>query len=306
MTQTHIHLLLGANDCRELRIDLNHAIDNLDHQPAKYRAPLKRLREERASAPPKSSKYLEHLEARTCRLSEKMMAEYMATTGSTSKQPKQVSPDDVIIGEALSPAQKKRVKQLVTQKFRHVFMTSPDDIPPALPGVPPIKWNLKEGATPIQCRKPNWGPAQKKWLTDWVLKALKAGLIVRAEGSEWASRPVLVPKYRGDNPKGAVPDDIRLCIDYIAINALIKKLVDQYPDPQPLLRKAAGHKLYFVADAQKQFNSFNLAEGQTQDMTAFWTPLGLMKFTRLIQGAKNSSTIAQAIYSRFMTSYSFT
>ena len=82
---------------------------------------------------------------------------------------------------------------------------------------------------------------------------------------------------------------------------LIKKIVDQYPDPQPLLRKAVGHKLYFVADAQKQFNSFKLAEGQTQDMTAFWTPLGLMKFTLLIQGAKNSSTIAQAIYSRFMS-----
>ena len=86
-------------------------------------------------------------------------------------------------------------------------------------------------------------------LTDWVIKALKAGLI---DGSECASRPVLVPKYRGDTPKGAFPDDIRLCIDYIAINALIKKLVDQYPDPQPLLRKATGHRLYFVADAQKQ------------------------------------------------------
>ena len=54
-------------------------------------------------------------------------------------------------------------------------------------------------------------------------------------------------------------------------------------------------------DAQKQFNSFSLAEGETQDMTTFWTPLGLMKFTRMIMGAKNSSSIAQAIYSRFMS-----
>ena len=99
-------------------------------------------------------------------------------------------------------------------------------------------------------------------MTDWVIKALKAGLIERADDSEWASRPVLVPKYRGDTPKGAVPDDIRLYIDYIAINELIKKLVDQHPDPQPLLRKASGHKMYFVADAQKQFNSFNLAKGK--------------------------------------------
>ena len=42
------HLLLGSNDCRESRIDLNHTIDNLDQQqPAKYRVPLKRLRESR-------------------------------------------------------------------------------------------------------------------------------------------------------------------------------------------------------------------------------------------------------------------
>ena len=62
---------------------------------------------------------------------------------------------------------------------------------------------------------------------------------------------MLVPKYRGDTPKGAVPDDIRVCIDYIAVNERIKRLVDQYPDPQELLRKAAGYK-YVAYDAKEQ------------------------------------------------------
>lgn len=264
---------------------------------------MKRKRASGGKTPPKHGKYMSHIEARTCRLSERILVEYLAATGGTSRQPKQVSPDDVIIGGALTARQKRRVKGLVTQKYKQVFMQSPDDIPPALPSVSPIKWKLQADAKPVRCRKPNWGPAQEAWLKDWTLRALKAGLITRVDGSEWASRPVLVPKYRGDTPKGAVPDDIRLCIDYVAVNELIQKLVDQYPDPHPLLRKAAGHKLYFVADAQKQFNSFRLEEGQTQEMTAFWTPLGLMKFTRLIMGAKNSSTIAQAIYTRFMTTY---
>ena len=35
-------------------------------------------------------------------------------------------------------------------------------------------------------------------------------------------------------------------------------------------------------------------------MTAFWTPLGLMKYTRLIMGAKNASAIAQAIFARYL------
>ena len=35
-------------------------------------------------------------------------------------------------------------------------------------------------------------------------------------------------------------------------------------------------------------------------MTSFWTPLGLMQYTRLIMGAKNASAIAQAIFAMFM------
>ena len=296
------HLLLGAKDCRDLGIDVNYALDNLEHKPVRFRGGnIKRKRPKAGKAPPKS-KHMKHVEVRTCRISERMMTEYLAKTGDTCNQPKKVSPADVVLGKDLTPRQKRRCRKLL-QELKRVFMQSPDDIPPALQGIAPISWKLKEGAEPVHCRKPNWGPAQEKWLRAWTKKALKAGLITRADSSEWASRPVLVPKYRGDTPKGSVPDDIRMCVDYIAVNELIKKLVDQYPDPQPLLRKAAGHKFYFVADAQKQFNSFLLKEGQTQEMTAFWTPLGLMKFTRLIMGAKNSSTIAQAIYTRFMTTH---
>ena len=88
-----------------------------------------------------------------------------------------------------------------------------------------MEWQLKEGAKPIFCKKPNWGPSQRKYLTAWTKKALKQGLIEPAKRARWASRPVLVPKYRGDTPKGAVPDDIRVCIDYIAVNKSIKKQV---------------------------------------------------------------------------------
>jgi len=233
-----------------------------------------------------------------CRLAEKMMQAYLAKTGGTSKQPRQVSFEDVIMGMQLTPEQKQQARALV-KSYQDIFMNSPDDIPPAL-DVEPIEWQMKEGGKPVRCKKPNWGPAQRAFLIHWTKKALKQGLIVRASKSAWASRPVLVPKYRGDTPKGAVPDDIRVCIDYIAVNERIKRLVDQYPDPQELLRKAAGHRYYFTADVQKQFNSVPLKEGQAQEMTSFWTPLGLMKYTRLIMGAKNASAIAQALFARYL------
>ena len=129
-----------------------------------------------------------------------------------------------------------------------------------------------------------------------VLDGMDQGLVEPAKRSSWASRPVLVGKYRGDTPKGAVPDDIRVCIDYIAVNERIKKTVDYYPDPQELLRRAGGHEFYFCADAQKQFWTIPLAEGLTREMTAFWTPQGLMQYTRLVMGAKNASSIAQKIF----------
>ena len=141
------------------------------------------------------------------------MAAYLANTGGTSRQPKQVTPNDVFIGKRLTKKQRARAKRL-TREFVEVFMRSPDDIPPPWPNVDPVEWTLKEGHTaPIRCSKPNWGPAQEAFLRDWTERALKAGLIVRAQNSEWASRPVLVPKYRGDTPKGAVSDDIRVCVD---------------------------------------------------------------------------------------------
>ena len=87
------------------------------------------------------------------------------------------------------------------------------------------------------------------------------------------------------------------------VNTQFKKLVDQYPDAHPLLatqRQSTGHKLYFMTDTQKQFNSFRLDVGETKNMTTFWTPLGLMKFTGMIMGEKNSISITQIIYSRFM------
>ena len=225
------HLLLSCHVCKELGIDVNFAVQHLTHRPVQFIQKRKRKREESsaaasaAAAPPHSpssssehtktcnhrnKKYMQHTCKLTCRLSEKMMAEYIAKTGGTSRQPKQVSPEDVIIGDRLTQKQKQRVQKLVQKDYVNVFMKSPDDIPPALPNVPPIQWKLKEGVSPVSCRKPNWGPAQRQWLTDWTRRALKAGLITRADDSRWASRPVLAPKYRGDTPKGAIPDDIRM------------------------------------------------------------------------------------------------
>jgi hypothetical protein len=187
-----IDLLLSAKHCRELNIDINQAVRSLRHEKVVYmdtdeekRADIRRwnmfyrtnTRPEYsacASAKPRQrktcdrrhNKHIAHLQKLTCRLAERVMVEYLAATGGTSRQPKQVSPSDVKIGKHLTQQQCKQVRQLILQ-YKDVFMASPDDIPPPLNTIPPIKWYLVDNAKPVHCRKPNWGPAQTKFLRDW-------------------------------------------------------------------------------------------------------------------------------------------
>ena len=291
-----VEVLLSARACRKLKIDVNYAMANLKHQRVRYLEDRRKTRTERRELRRKARKTWATVRKRSCRLAERLMAEYLASVDNVEGAVRrEISLDDVKMGEDLSPEDRRQCRAIL-EKYKDGFTASPDDVPPPLKDVEPVRWCLKEGAKPARCKKPNWGPAQKKFLTAWTKQALDQGLVEPAKRSSWASRPVLVGKYRGDTPKGAVPDDIRVCIDYIAVNERIKKTVDYYPDPQELLRRAGGHEFYFCADAQKQFWTIPLAEGLTREMTAFWTPQGLMQYTRLVMGAKNASSIAQKIF----------
>ena len=103
--------------------------------------------------------------------------------------------------------QKQSVRTKLSREFIEVCIQSPDNIPPPLMNVDPVKWTLKEGHTaPVRCRcsKPNWGTTQEVFLRVWTERVLKTDLIVIVKRSERASR-LLVPKYRVDTPKGAIP-----------------------------------------------------------------------------------------------------
>ena len=124
---------------------------------------------------------------------------YMAKTGGTSVSPKQVSYEDVVMGKQLEPGQKRQAQMLV-KKFRDVFMMSPDDILPALQ-IEPVKWQLKDRYRAGKMQTAQLGSGTKDVLEALDGKTLDQGLIVPADKSQWASRPVLVPKYRATRRK---------------------------------------------------------------------------------------------------------
>jgi len=277
-------ILLSANHCALLNIDINKTLRTLTHQDVQY------LDEEKKEA----------TEA-TCLISEKLMSRYLEKTGGSDKEPNQCSIKDVVIAEDFTPEQVQRVKT-ICQKYKDVFASSPDDIPPPMKEAKPHVFKMKEGIKPIYCKRPNWGPAQRKYLEQWTRKAIAQGLMEPAPRSQWASRPVLVGKYRGQTAKGDVPDGIRTCVDFTAVNEFIVRQPPQYTDPFQEIRRASGHKRYFEADGQKQFNSI-LLDPASRDITTTWTPLGLMRWKRLIMGTKDASGRAQQEYSKSMSKH---
>ena len=135
--------------------------------------------------------------------------------------------EDVIISSEFTPEQKS-LTSTICQKYKDVFASSPDDIPPPMRDATPHVFKMRKGIKPIYFKRPNWGPAQRKYLEQWTRKAVEQGLMEPDPDSQWASRPVLVGKYRGEKAKGDVPDGIRTCVDFTAVNEFIVKQPPQY------------------------------------------------------------------------------
>ena len=284
-------ILLCAQHCAELSIDMNAALRNMKHSDVEFLDDPKEKKTQKVQDKP------EH----KCFISEKIMKQYMEKNGGTDKEPKQCTIDDVVIAEDFTPEQKRTVKAIL-HKYRDVFASSPDDIPPPMKGVEPHVFKMKQDVKPIYCKRPNWGPHQRKFLTLWVQKAIDQDLIEPAPKSQWASRPVIVGKFRGKTAKTDVPDGMRVCVDFTAVNEFIVKQPPQYTDPYEEMRKVCGHEYYFEADGQKQFNSIPLAK-ESRDITTTWTPLGLMRWLRLIMGTKDASGRAQQEYANSMSKH---
>ena len=219
-------LLLSAQHCAELKIDINQALKSLRHKTVTYLQ----------TTPQKKPKRV--ITREICLIAEKIMEKYLLRTGGSDKEPKQCSIDDVEIHKSFSMKQRRQIKD-ICHRYRKVFASSPDEIPPPMKDATPHVFKMKKDVKPIYCKRPNWGPSQRKYLEQWTKKAIRQGLMEPAPNSQWASRPVLVGKYRGTTAKTDVPDGIRTCVDFTAVNEYIVKQPPQYTDPFEEIRKAS-------------------------------------------------------------------
>ena len=290
--------LLGLDAIAALGIDMNALIAEDRHVDIKFLNQsdelLRRARADAIERYPLQKRFERYMYKKTF-LSERICAEYLKEHPNDYAST-DILKDSIDIAPHLSAEERARILQLLHQ-YGEVFAQKTNTLPKPMKGVKPHVFKLKEDHTPTRTGRPKFGPAQAKIITDWVEWASSeaVGLIEPANTTSWSSRLILAPKYKGNTPKSALPDGIRVAWAGVSANEQIQKTVPTYPDAWEQMYKVANYKYKFSADGLKQYWSIPLDE-KSREVTAFWTPLGLYQFTRLVMGTKNAATVAQNAY----------
>ena len=308
--------LLGTDAIHTLGIDLNYHVDQTEHVDIKYREESLNNEvciraEEQALARYPTFQQLERQLMKTTYLSERVCADYLKKNPDEYKE-EPIPLESIDICPNVPPEIKAMIIALL-RKYESVFSKKTNELPKPLRHVGPHKFKLKPGATPTRVGRPKFGPSQTKIINDWLDWALNCTTVINgkvvhtplvepATTTSWSSRLVLAPKYKSTSAKSNVPDGIRITWAGTGANEMIQKTVPTYPDAWQQLYKVAKYKYKFSADGLKQYWSIPLDE-ESREVTAFWTPRGLFKFTRLVMGTKNAATVAQNAYTHALNTF---
>ncbi|CAI6375162.1 unnamed protein product [Macrosiphum euphorbiae] len=178
------------------------------------------------------------------------------------------------------------------KQFIHIFSTDTTHIKPAK--VQPCHIKIKPNAKEPKFNPPHRiSPSQRQELKTQLDKLITAN-IVKHTKSNFASPAFLVRKKEKNS--------YRLVVSYKELNNIIES--DQYPLPRTidLFRSLEGSKFFTTLDLNSGFFQIPVRE-QDQYMLAFTTVHGLMTFTRLPQGFKNSSAIFQRELNKAFSDY---
>ncbi len=290
--------LLGLEAIQMLGIDLNYHASFHSHKRVKFLEDLSEANELCSRILNENlEEYAEPFDfeemVRVVQVSERVVQGYLEThEGEYDSKP--IPLESLDINPALGEKYRKAIIKLV-RLYKEVFARNTNTLPKAMKSVKPHKFKLKPDAEPTRVPQPKFSPAKERLILEWLEWAEEQGLVEPAPGSAYAARLHLAAKYNVGTPKSAPPDGIRITWAGVEANETLHKSVATYTDAWEQLYKVANHKYKFSADGLKQYWSIPL-EKESREITSFWTPRGLYRFTRLVMGTKNAATVAQNAY----------
>ena len=195
-------------------------------------------------------------------------------------------------GENVPPDVLKYVQHHI-KRLRRVFESAKSGLPLRVNG-DSVRINLKDNAHPKRCPQPKWGyGAKRDILTKWAKQQIACGMFEHAVASPWASRPHIAHKaIRGTSKEDDV-FDIRIVGDYVYVNSQIERLQPCGPDAMSQVQHASGHHAYWYTDGDQQYQGWAIDDVVSRNALAIWTPIGLIRPTRLQFGERNAGVVTQ-------------
>ena len=109
--------------------------------------------------------------------------------------------------------------------------------------------------------------------------------------SPWASRPHIAPKAIRGTSKDDDIFDVRIVGNYVYVNSQIERLQPCDPDAMSQVRHALGHHVYWYTNGNQQYQGWTIDNVNSRNALAIWTPIGLIRLTRLQVGETNAGIV---------------
>ena len=142
---------------------------------------------------------------------------------------------------------------------------------------------LNDGSPPVRSVPYRIAPGWRQDVKEEIQQLVREGILVPSKSA--LSSPIVPVRKRGTNA-------IRLYIDYRRLNSITRPDPFQMPMIHDLLDNVAGETRLTKVDMNKGFYQVPL-DKDSQDMTAFCSPLGKFAFTRMPFGLMNAPATFQ-------------
>ena len=147
----------------------------------------------------------------------------------------------------------------------------------------PYKIEIKAGAEPNAARAPRRVPINLRDKVRTELEKLEEkGIITRVnKATDWVANMVVVPKPN---------NEVRICVDYLHLNAAIKRERLMVPTVEEILSQVRGAKFFSKIDCRSGYFQIKLHK-DSRELTTFITPFGRFYFNRLPMGISSAPEV---------------